>query len=72
MSEKNTDVTVEARIPADLVGPVAVEASKRGISLSEFISATVIATVYGVTHPFVAGIFGFGRGEKGADEEQEL
>jgi hypothetical protein len=67
----NAALTVEANIPADLAGPVAVEASKRNISIADFIGAAAVATIYGLAHPFVVGIFGPRRDESG-DEGQEL
>lgn len=67
----NAAVVVEAHIPADLAGPVAVEASKRNISIADFIGAAAVAAIYGVTHPFSELFFGHRRDELG-DEEQEL
>ena len=58
-------VTVAATIPADLAGPMAVEAAKRNISFAEFVGAVAVSTIYGVTHPFVLGLFGQKRDKKG-------
>lgn len=72
MSEKKKNtVTVEASIPAEFAGPVAVEASRRNLSVADFIGAAAISAIVGVTHPFVVGIFGKRRDEMGS-EEQEL
>lgn len=64
-------VTVEANIPVDIAGPVAVEASKRNISIADFVGAAAMAAIYGLAHPFVVGIFGPG-GDEAGNEEQEL
>ncbi len=64
-------VTVEANIPVDLAGPVAVEASKRNISIADFVGAAAMAAIYGIAHPFVVGVFGPRRDDSGG-EEQEL
>lgn len=62
-------VTVEATIPAELAGPMAVEAAKRNISFAEFVGAVAVSTIYGVTHPFVVGLFGPRRDKNGQQEE---
>lgn len=62
-------VTVEATIPADLAGPMAVEAAKRNISFAEFVGAVAVSAIYGVTHPFVLGLFGPRRDKTGPQED---
>ena len=49
----------------DLAGPMAVEAAKRNISFAEFVGAVAVSALYGVTHPFVLGLFGQKRDKKG-------
>ena len=68
MSEKKDAViTVEANIPSDFAGQVAVEASKRNISIADFIGAAAVAAFFGVTHPFAELIFGTRRDKSGPE-----